>query len=105
MAVMMISEGSGLSAQIYDGMLARVGAALRQAPGFVLHMSHPDEAGWRIIEVWNSREEATHFFATHIAPNLPDGIRPKLSFLPLHSLLPSGSGQPSATPGTPKNPS
>lgn len=89
MPVMMISEVSGQSPQGYDGMLAFVGDALRQAPGFILHMSHPDEAGWRIVEVWNSREDATRFFAAHIAPNLPDGVRPKLSFQPLHSLLKS----------------
>jgi hypothetical protein len=87
MPVMMISEVGEQSAQGYDGMLALVGDALRQAPGFILHMSHPADAGWRIVEVWNSREDATRFFATHIAPHLPDGIRPKLSFQPLHSLL------------------
>jgi hypothetical protein len=89
MPVMMISEVSGQSPQGYDGMLALVGDALRQAPGLVMHMSHPVEAGWRIVEVWSSREDATRFFAAHIAPNLPDGIRPKLSFQPLHSLLKS----------------
>lgn len=87
MSVMIVSEVSGQSPQGYDGMLALVGDALRQAPGFMVHMSHPVDTGWRIVEVWRSREDATRFFAAHIAPNLPDGIRPKLSFHPLHSLL------------------
>lgn len=87
MPVMMISEVSEQSPRGYDGMLALVSDALRQAPGFIMHASHPSETGWRIIEVWNSREDATRFFAAHIAPNLPDGIRPKLSFQPLHSFL------------------
>ena len=89
MSVMMISEVNGQSPEGYDGMLALVRDALREAPGFIMHMSHPVEAGWQIVEVWNSREDATRFFAAHIAPNLPDGIRPKLSFRPLHSLLKS----------------
>jgi hypothetical protein len=89
MSVMMISEVNGQSPQGYDGMLALVGDALREAPGFIMHMSHPGETGWRIIEVWNSREDAGRFFAAHIAPNLPNDIRPKLSFQPLHSLLKS----------------
>ncbi|MFT4100487.1 MAG: hypothetical protein QM674_05495 [Burkholderiaceae bacterium] len=89
MSVMMISDVSGQTSQGYDGMLASVSEALRQAPGFVMHMSHPAENGWRIVEVWNSREDATRFFAAHIAPNLPDGLHPKLSFVPLHSLLES----------------
>ncbi|HWK68822.1 hypothetical protein [Pseudorhodoplanes sp.] len=87
MSVMMISQVSGQSSQGYDGMLALVGDALRQAPGFVMHMSHPLDGGWRIVEVWDSREDAARFFAAHIAPRLPDGVRPKLSFHPLHSLL------------------
>lgn len=63
MSVMMISEVGGLSRQGYDGMLALVGGALRQPPGFIMHVSHPVAAGWRIVEVWNSQEDATRFFA------------------------------------------
>ena len=87
MAVLMISEVGGQSPQGYDGMLALVGRALKQAPGFVMHMAHPAEGGWRIVEVWQSQDDATRFFAAHIAPNLPEGIRPKLSFQSLHSLV------------------
>jgi hypothetical protein len=87
MAVMMISDVAGQSPEGYDGMLGAVSDELRRSPGFILHMSHPVEAGWRIVEVWDSREDATRFFAAHIAPRLPDGIRPKLSLFPLHSLL------------------
>jgi hypothetical protein len=87
MAVMMISEVPGQSPQGYDAMLGAVSEELRRSPGFIMHMSHPVEAGWRVVEVWASREDATRFFASHIAPKLPDGLRPKLSFLPLHSLL------------------
>jgi ketosteroid isomerase-like protein len=90
MPVMIISEVSGQTPQGYDAMLALVGGALRQAPGFVMHMAHPTEGGWRIVEVWQSKEDATRFFATHIAPNLPDGVRPKLSFHLLHSLVSPG---------------
>jgi hypothetical protein len=89
MSVMMISEVSGQSAQGYDSMLALAGEALKQAPGFVMHVSHAVDGGWRIVEVWSSRQDATRFFAGHIAPKLPDGIRPKLTFQPLHSLLKS----------------
>ena len=89
MSVMVISEVNGQSSQGYDSVLALVDEALRQAPGFVMHASHPVDAGWRIVEVWNSREDAARFFSAHIAPKLPDGIRPKLTFQPLHSLVTS----------------
>lgn len=87
MAVLMTSEVSGQTPQGYDGMLDMVGGALRRAPGFLMHMAHPVESGWRILEVWETREDAARFFAAHIAPNLPDAIRPKLSFQPLESVL------------------
>lgn len=86
MSVMMVSEVNGQSAQGYDGMLALLDDALRKASGFVMHMAHAVDDGWRVVEVWNSREDATRFFAAHVAPNLPEGIRPKLCFQSLHSL-------------------
>jgi hypothetical protein len=87
MSVMMISEIGGQTPEGYDGMLAAVGEELKRAPGFVMHMSHPTEDGWRVVEIWESRDHAGRFFAAHIAPKLPDGIRPKLTFSPLHSVL------------------
>jgi hypothetical protein len=89
MSVMMISEIGGQSSQGYDGMLALLGDALKEAPGFIMHMAHPVNDGWRVVEVWNSREDAARFFAAQVAPHLPNGIRPKLSFQPLHSLVKS----------------
>ena len=87
MSVMMISDVSGQSSRGYDAMLSLVGKALQQAPGFVMHMAHQADKGWRIVEVWRTQEDATRFYAAHVAPNLPNGVRPKLSFQPLHSLL------------------
>jgi hypothetical protein len=87
MTVMMISDVGGQTPQGYDAMLASVGPALRQASGFVMHASHPAGDGWRVVEVWNSRDDATRFYAANIAPSLPPGIHPKLTFLSLHSLL------------------
>jgi hypothetical protein len=75
--------------QGYDGTMAAVGEALKQAPGHILHMSHATEDGWRVIEVWHSQAEATQWFATYVAPNLPPGIRPRRTFYELHSLLTS----------------
>ena len=39
MSVMMISEVNGQSPEGYDGMLALASDALREAPGFIMHMS------------------------------------------------------------------
>jgi hypothetical protein len=87
LAVMMISDVGGQTPQGYDGLLAKVGSALKTAQGFHLHASHPIDGGWRVVEIWDSRDDAARFYAATIAPHLPEGIRPKLTFAPLHDVL------------------
>jgi hypothetical protein len=87
MAVMMVSDVSGQTPQGYDGLLQKVGPVLKAADGFLMHASHPIDGGWRVVEFWETRDHAARFYAAAIAPHLPDGIRPKLTFAPLHDLL------------------
>lgn len=87
MPLMMISEVEGQTPHGYDAMLSIVAEALKRSPGFLMHASHATENGWRIVEIWESRDHASRFFAEHVAPKLPPGIRPKLTFQPLHSLV------------------
>ncbi len=75
MAVIMISEVPGADATFIDGMLAAgVGKAMAQAPGFVNHISGAASTGYRVIEVWESREAHQAWHDSHIAPNLPPGM-------------------------------
>lgn len=87
MAVMMISEIEGQTAEGYERMLELVRPAYDGAPGFVMHSGHQTPTGWRVVEVWESREEAGKFFASHVTPHLPKGIHPKARFEPLHALV------------------
>lgn len=87
MAVPVTAEVKGQTQQGYDGMLGMLAGSIKQAPGFILHTAHPIEGGWRVIEVWESQNDANQFFAQHVHPNLPPGIKPKRSFQALHSLL------------------
>lgn len=89
MAIMMISDLAGQTVEGYEHMLAIVSGPLSRAPGFLFHSSHPTADGWRVIEIWESREDSGRFFAAHIAPHLPRHIRPKLTFEPLHDVLQS----------------
>jgi hypothetical protein len=77
MPVMVTAEVPGQTAQGYDGMLGHLSVILAQVPGFVLHTSHPIEGGWRVIEIWQSKQDANQFFAQHVHPHLPPGIKPK----------------------------
>jgi hypothetical protein len=87
MAVLMTSDVAGQTLDGYGGLFAVVSPALQQAEGFIAHLSHPTDGGWRVIEIWETRDHAARFFASTIAPHLPAGIHPKLTFQPLHDLL------------------
>jgi hypothetical protein len=87
MAVLMTAEVEGQTQPGYDGMLAALSEQLKKAPGFILHTAHPTETGWRIIELWESKDAANQFFARSVAPNLPPGIRPKRTIQDLHSFV------------------
>jgi hypothetical protein len=89
MAVLVTAEVPGQTKEGYEGMLAVLGPLLKQTKGFIAHGAGPvgDGNGWRSFEVWESREDATQFFAKYIHPNLPEGVRPTRSILELHSLI------------------
>ena len=87
MAVLVTADVPGQTQEKYDHMLAVLGPALRQAKGFIAHGAGPSGDGWRSFEIWESREDATQFFAKYIHPNLPEGIKPQRTLLELHSLV------------------
>ena len=87
MPVMVTAEVPGQTAEGYDGMLRHLAEVLKRTPGFVLHTSQASDGGWRVIEIWESKQAANQFFAEHVHPNLPPGIRPKRTFQDLHSLV------------------
>ena len=77
MAVIMIAEAPGADASFIDRMRAAgVADALAQVPGFVSHISGAASSGYRVIEVWESREDHQAWYDDHVAPNLPPGIGP-----------------------------
>ena len=87
MAVIVTAEVSGQTEQGYDGMLSGLANLITQAPGFIVHAAHPIEGGWRIIEMWETPQDASEFFAKYVHPNLPPGVKPKRPVQELHSLV------------------
>lgn len=87
MAVLVTADVPQQTQEGYDKMLAALSPSLRQAKGFIAHGAGPSGDGWRTFEIWESQEDATQFFARYIHPNLPEGVKPKRSFLELHSLV------------------
>ncbi len=87
MAVLVTADVQGQTPEGFAGMLAALEPALRQARGFIAVGGGQSTGGWRVFELWETQEDATQFFATHVHPNLPPGVTPKRSILQLQSFL------------------
>lgn len=87
MAVLVTADVPGQTREGYDGMLAVLGDAIRSAKGFIGHYGAPSESGWMCIEIWETADDATRFFAEHVHPNLPPGIKPQRTLRELHSCV------------------
>lgn len=76
MAVLVISELSGVSdlgAEQWAPMMTR----LRRQPGLLVHADGPTDHGWRVVSIWDSKEDFERFFDSAIRPNLPLGAPPR----------------------------
>lgn len=77
MAFIMIAEVAGADASFIEGMKAAgVVDVLAKAPGFVSHISGAASSGYRVIEVWDSKEDHQAWYDNQVAPNLPPGMAP-----------------------------
>lgn len=70
MAGVVTAEVPGMTQEQGRGMLDQMGQQLRQAKGFVAHASGPIQGGYRIVEVWQSREDWQRWFDADIQPQL-----------------------------------
>jgi heme-degrading monooxygenase HmoA len=87
MAVLISTIVKGQTEEGYSSVLTAVREEVKKAPGFIFHCAHPNEEGWLVTEVWNSKKEADQWFARFVVPNLPSGIHPKRSYQELYSLV------------------
>jgi len=98
MAVLVTADVPGQTLEGYDRMIAVLSPALQEAKGFIAHGAAPAGDGWRVFEIWESQTDAAQFFAEHIHPNLPEGVKPKRTILELHSLVMGSLATPPAVP-------
>jgi heme-degrading monooxygenase HmoA len=86
MPVLMIGEVPNLTEEIYAAMLGQLKPTMLSSPGFIAHAGGPNPGGgWRVVEMWESEEEAQQWFDDNVKPNLPPEIVPTRTFHPLHS--------------------
>ena len=81
MAVLMIGEVPTLTAEVYNGMLQGLKPSMLAANGFIAHAGGPSPAGgWRVVEMWESKEDGQAWFDEFVAPNLPPDVVPQRTF-------------------------
>ena len=86
MPVLMIGEVPNLTEEIYAGMIGQMMPLMRAAPGFISHAGGPSPSGgWRVVETWETEEDAQRWFDDNVKPNLPPDIVPDRKYLPLHT--------------------
>ena len=67
MAVAMMIENPHGSQEIYERIRELIG--LERPAGGIFHLAGPSpKGGWRVIEVWESEEDAQRFFEERVRP-------------------------------------
>jgi hypothetical protein len=90
MPVAMLVDNPNGSQEIYDKVRAHIG--LDAPAGGIFHVAGPSpNGGWRVIEVWESEEDAQRFLNERLMPALEAvGAPPPPSppqFWPVHNYL------------------
>ena len=88
MAVGLIFEVPGVTQEQYDTASQQVDAG-GPMKGCLVHVAGPMEGGWRVIEVWESQEDADRFFRERLQPVLERVgiplVEPKV--FPVHNIM------------------
>jgi hypothetical protein len=90
MAVAMMVDNPWGSQEMYEQIRAHLG--LEKPAGGIFHIAGPSpNGGWRVIEVWESEEEASRFFQERFIPAMRalgiDGPPPPRELWPVHKAM------------------
>ncbi len=90
MAIAMMVDNPEGSQELYERIRAQIG--LEKPAGGIFHIAGPSpNGGWRVIEVFESEEEANRFFQERFVPALQelglDGPPPPREFWPVHRAM------------------
>ena len=80
----------GLTAEEYRAVLNKMGVETHPAANIFLHLATTIEGGYRIVEIWDSKEGFEEFLQKRLAPaNQALGINrdAKISITPLHNFF------------------
>ena len=90
MPIAMLVDNPEGTQEVYDKVREKLGLSDKPAGG-IFHVAGPSpNGGWRVIEVWDSREDAERFFKERLTPafeavGLPGRADPE--FWPVHDYM------------------
>jgi hypothetical protein len=89
-AVALMVDNPAGSQEAYEQIRAELG--LEKPAGGIFHIAGPSpNGGWRVIEVWESEEEANRFFQNRFFPVLQSlgiaGPPPRREVWPVHNAM------------------
>jgi hypothetical protein len=87
MAILVMAHVEGVNEAMHTGMLKALEASVRGAPGFIGHLAGPNGDAFRVLEIWETKDDAVRFFADFVHPNLPPGVRPQRTYHELSAVL------------------
>jgi hypothetical protein len=89
MAVVMMVDNPRGSQEIYDRIREQLG--LEKPAGGILHVAGPSpNGGWRVLEVWESEEDAKRFAKERLLPAFEAASAPPPpppQFWPVHNYM------------------
>jgi hypothetical protein len=87
--VAMMVENPNVTQEIYDKVRAHLG--LEEPAGGIFHAAGQGPNGWRVIELWESEEDAFRFLQERLKPAWDavgvTGPPPQPQFWPVHNVM------------------
>ena len=89
MAIGILFEIPGVGQKQYDKVMEKLQLGGKPAAGGVYHVAGPMEGGWRVVDVWESKEAFETFFNAKLKKALQEAGMPALQpkFFPVHNTL------------------
>ena len=89
MAIGILIEIPGGTQKHYDKVMDKLQLGGKPAPGGIFHVAGPMEGGWRVVDVWESKEAFDHFFKTKLGKAIQEaGVPPfQPKVFPVHNTL------------------
>ncbi len=92
MAIAAVIDLDGVTAERHDALVEAMGLTDQPASavvGLIFHATGPTPTGWRLIDVWESEDDAARFWAERVVPaaarvgGLP---QPRIEIFPVHTM-------------------